>query len=82
VLLEWAAKERRVLVTIDTDFGGLLFVEGLLHSGVVRLPDVLAGKRIELMAQVLGRYSRELEAGAVITVRRGRIRISRPTSQS
>jgi predicted nuclease of predicted toxin-antitoxin system len=77
-LLEWAAAEGRVLVTIDTDFGELLFVEGVSHCGLVRLPDVPPNRRIELMAQVLKQYSQELEAAAIITVRGGRIRISRP----
>lgn len=78
-LLEWAATEERVLVTIDTDFGELLFVEQAPHCGLVRLPDVPAGKRIALMAQVLERYARELEARAIITVRGGRIRVSKST---
>ena len=28
VLLEWAAQESRILITIDTDFGQLVFLEG------------------------------------------------------
>ena len=80
VLLEWAAREERILVTIDTDFGELVFREGSPHCGVVRLPDVPAGRRIDLMAQVLDRYGQELEAATIITVRGGRIRISRPPS--
>jgi predicted nuclease of predicted toxin-antitoxin system len=28
VLLEWAEQESRVLITIDTDFGQLVFLEG------------------------------------------------------
>jgi predicted nuclease of predicted toxin-antitoxin system len=77
-LLELAAGEGRVLVTIDTDFGALVFVEGMPHCGVVRLPDVMADARIALMQQVLERHSPEVETGAIITVRGGRIRISQP----
>ena len=29
VLLDWAAKETRILVTIDTDFGQLIYLENL-----------------------------------------------------
>lgn len=76
-LLAWAAAEERVLVTIDTDFGALLFVEQLPHAGLIRLPDVPATKRIELIGQVLERYTHELESGAIITIRGGRIRVSR-----
>ena len=39
ILLAWAVQESRILITIDTDFGHLVFVESLPHSGLVRLPD-------------------------------------------
>ena len=77
-LLERAAAEGRVLVTIDTDFGELVYVQAVPHAGMVRLPDVPAEERIALMAQVLERHHEALEVRAIITVRRGRIRISRP----
>lgn len=77
-LLGWAAQEGRVLVTIDADFGALIFRESEPHGGVVRLPDVLATRRIELMAQVIEQYGESLDAGAIITVRGTRIRVSRP----
>ena len=79
-ILEWAANEKRALVTIDTDFGKLIFFEVLSHCGLVRLPDVPATDRIALMKQVLERYEQELEEGAIITVRSGRIRVSRSPS--
>ena len=44
-LLDWAAKETRILVTIDTDFGELIYLENLSHAGLVRLPDVPARER-------------------------------------
>lgn len=61
MLLEWATREGRILITIDTDFGELLFVEQKAHCGLVRLPDVPASERISLMTQVIERYPRELE---------------------
>jgi len=52
------------------------------HCGLVRLPDVPAGQRVRIMADLLSRFSRELQEQAVITVSGGRIRISgvRPAS--
>jgi hypothetical protein len=41
------------------------------------LPDVPAAKRIELLADVLRRHGEELSSHRVITVKNGRIRISR-----
>jgi len=67
----------RVLVTMDKDFGRLVFLEKSGHCGLVRLPDVPAAQRIGLMGQVLLRHPGDLSEKAVITVRGGRIRISR-----
>ena len=80
-LLDLATAEHRVLVTIDTDFGKLLFVERAVHSGLVRLPDVLSDRRIELMQEVLIKHEDQLKAGAIITVRGNRIRISHGPEQ-
>ena len=79
-LLERAAAEGRILVTIDTDFGALVYVEEVPHAGLVRLPDVPAERRIALMAEVFERHQHALETQAIITIRSGRIRISRPPS--
>ncbi|OGQ89586.1 MAG: hypothetical protein A2289_20375 [Deltaproteobacteria bacterium RIFOXYA12_FULL_58_15] len=76
-LLEQAAKDKRVLVTIDSDFGELIHLHDMPHSGLVRLPDVPASQRIGLMQQVLDKHETALEAGAIVTVGRGRLRISR-----
>lgn len=76
-LLHVAAKEGRILVTIDSDFGTLVFLLGADHAGIVRLPDLPARARIALMADLLARHGPDL-AGAIVTVRGGRIRISPP----
>jgi len=76
-LLQWAATEGRVLVTMDKDFGEFLFVEKASHCGLIRLPDVPSQQRILLMEQLLAEHKRELSEHAIVTVRGGRIRISR-----
>jgi predicted nuclease of predicted toxin-antitoxin system len=76
-LLEWAAKETRILVTIDTDFGELIFLDNLPHAGLVRLPDVPNHQRLLVMQDLITRYKSDLENAAIITVRSGRIRISK-----
>ena len=77
VLLEWAANETRILVTIDTDFGELIFLENLPHAGLVRLPDVPTHQRLLVMQDLITRYKSDLENAAIVTVRSGRIRISK-----
>jgi predicted nuclease of predicted toxin-antitoxin system len=77
-LLERAVSERRILITIDKDFGRLVYQGGEEHCGVVRLPDVRRNVRIDLMKIIIKRYASQLDKGAIITVRGDRIRISLP----
>jgi predicted nuclease of predicted toxin-antitoxin system len=80
-LLGWAVREQRIIVTIDSDFGLLVFHRNEPHTGIVRLPDVPAARRIALMAQLINRYADELADGAILTVGTERVRIT-PSSAS
>ena len=79
-LLRLAADEGRVLVTIYTDFGTLVYLSGAAHAGIIRLPDVPAARRIALMEQILTSKTETEIAGAIITASDSRIRFSRPAS--
>jgi predicted nuclease of predicted toxin-antitoxin system len=81
-LLDWAAKETRIRITIDTDFGELIYLENLSHAGLVRLPDVPMRERQLITQDLLTRYETELQETAIITVRGGRIRISKGPQQN
>ena len=80
-LLQIAAEEGRILVTIDSDFGTLVYLLGAAHAGIIRLPDVPAAGRIALMADLLERHGPQLP-GSIVTIRGDRIRISHPTARS
>ena len=73
-----AAAEGRILITIDRDFGKLVYVGRTSHAGLVRLPDVPTRNRIALMADVLQEHRDALEGQALVTIRGGRIRITQP----
>lgn len=75
-LLELAESENRVLITIDKDFGELIFLHGVSHAGLIRLPDIRMPQRIEIVEEIIAIYGPELEERAVITVQGRRIRIS------
>ena len=77
-LLERAAVEGRILVTIDNDFGRLVHLGRTSHAGLVRLPDVPVPDRIVLMAEVLAKHREALKEHAFVTIRGGRIRITHP----
>jgi hypothetical protein len=55
----------------------LVYLLGEPHAGIIRLPDVPPIERIRLMADLRARHASDL-AGAMITIRADRIRISRP----
>ena len=76
-LLEKAGSEGRILITIDTDFRKLIHLHRVSHAGLIRLPDVPAEQRINITAELIEYHGDALEARAVITVRDGRLRISR-----
>ena len=80
VLLRLAEAQDRILITIDTDFGELIYLHDVPHAGLIRLPDVPAAQRIELMAEVISRHQQALDTHAIVTIRGGRIRVSRPPS--
>ena len=67
-----------MLITIDAGFGELIYLRGAAHAGLIRLPDVSAQRRIELVAEVLYRHSQALELRAIVTVRGDRSRVSDP----
>ena len=77
VLLDHAARATRILVTIDTDFGKLIHLHNVPHTGLVRLPDVPGPRRIALIDGLIQHHEEALEAGTVVTIRGERIRISR-----
>ena len=77
-LLELAAAQNRVMLTIDSDFGELIYRHHAAHAGLIRLPDVLTPQRIALVAEVINRHRQELERRAIITIRGGRIRVAPP----
>ena len=79
-LLEIASEQRRTLITIDTDFGQLVYLDRVSHSGIIRLPDVPSERRIKLMEAVLREHSQDLDAGAIITIRGERVRVSKSPS--
>jgi predicted nuclease of predicted toxin-antitoxin system len=77
-ILARAGEERRVLVTLDKDFGELAIVRGTRHTGIVRIVGLAARDQAAACLQVMARHGGLLEAGAIVTVEPGRIRVRPP----
>ena len=74
-ILDRAYQEKRILVTLDKDFGELAIVHNLPHSGIIRLVNLSARRQAEICTRVLNKYVEELQAGAIITAELDRVRI-------
>ena len=68
--MELAEAEDRVLTTIDADFGELIYLHDVSHAGLIRLPDVPAEQRIQLMAEIITRHQQALETHSIVTITR------------
>jgi predicted nuclease of predicted toxin-antitoxin system len=77
-ILKRAHDEARILVTLDKDFGELVIVHGHSHSGIVRIVNISARQQARTIDRVVKLYGNELQAGAVVTVEAGRVRIRPP----
>lgn len=74
-ILARAYSERRILVTLDKDFGELAIVQEVKHCGIVRLVNIAATRQGAVTAAVLARYGEELLAGAIVTASETHVRI-------
>jgi predicted nuclease of predicted toxin-antitoxin system len=80
-ILEIARKERRILVTLDKDFGELAIVYDKPHHGIVRLVNLGAREQAKVCLRVLNLYGEELLDGAIVTAELGRLRIRPPSRE-
>ena len=76
-ILETALRDKCVLITADKDFGELVFLQGLPHPGLVRLPQVRPSAQASLLLNLLDRHQADLEKGALITIQGAKIRVRR-----
>lgn len=80
VLFEFAAREGRILLSEDTDFGTLLALRKSARPSVIlfrRVPDRGAASLLRLLLANLSTVEAELMAGAVVVFGSNRIRVRR-----
>jgi predicted nuclease of predicted toxin-antitoxin system len=61
-ILAWAVQEQRIVITINKDFGELVFRSGQAHRGVIlfRLRDENAANQVQLLAAAVSQYASHL----------------------
>ena len=79
-ILNWAVRDRRIIVTTDNDFEEMIWRQGKSHCGVLRLENIPRFERIILLNDVLDRHAKDLEAGAIVIALKAKFRVRRPLS--
>ena len=77
-ILRSAAKEERILLTADSDFGALLALGSLASPSVLLLRSadhLRPSEQAELIAANLPQIAEDLEKGAIVSLTRNRLRI-------
>jgi predicted nuclease of predicted toxin-antitoxin system len=75
-ILAWAVVEGRLVVTMDKDFGELVYRSGRPHAGVLllRLEDARAAERVRIVEAVFAGFGDQLP-GRFAVYQDGRLRI-------
>jgi predicted nuclease of predicted toxin-antitoxin system len=75
-ILALAVSEQRLVVTMDKDFGELVYRSGQPHAGVLllRLDDARSDEKVSVIAEIFTKYGDQLE-GRFSVYHEGRLRI-------
>jgi predicted nuclease of predicted toxin-antitoxin system len=76
-ILEFARKDRRVVITLDADFHAIIAVENAVSPSVVRIrQEGLKGAQLaELIEKIWPKIQRQLDSGALVSVTENSIRV-------
>lgn len=77
-VLSVAHQEQRIILTMDTDFGDLVYHSQQPHAGVLllRMPGANRDERIRVVQEIVSRYGDQLPNHCCV-YRQGRLRIRR-----
>ena len=74
-IINLAVEQGRVLVTLDKDFGELIFVKLMFHCGLIRLVNIPSLGQAKRCLEIINRYEVQLSKGAIITTTIDKIRV-------
>jgi len=75
-ILALAVQEQRIIVTMDTDFGELVYRSEQPHRGILllRMPGARRAEKVRVMEHILAQYADKL-AGHFCVYQKGRLRV-------
>jgi predicted nuclease of predicted toxin-antitoxin system len=79
-ILQWAWREKPIIMTTDQDFEEMIWREKKQHYGILRLENLPRVERLSLLEYVLNHHSQDLALGAIVIASSRIIRIRKPVS--
>ena len=75
-ILYLAAEEQRIVITMDKDFGELVYRDGLSHAGVVlfRMEDATGLEKASVLINLLAQHANKMQ-GHFCVYQNGRLRV-------
>ena len=75
-ILQMAVDESRIVITMDKDFGEMVYRAGQAHAGVLllRLDEAASEEKVHVVAQIIQSHGEKLE-GRFSVYQSGRLRI-------
>ncbi len=75
-ILDWAVSESRLVVTMDTDFGELVYRSGQAHAGVLllRLESARTAEKVAVVTDIFTNHAGDLP-GSFSVYHRGCLRV-------
>jgi predicted nuclease of predicted toxin-antitoxin system len=74
-VLQWALREKCILITTDQDFEEMIWRENKQHEGLLRLENLPRVERLSLLEYVLNHHMEDLASGAIVIASSRKIRI-------
>lgn len=76
-ILRWALAEKRIIVTTDSDFDQMIWLQRREHCGVLRLENLPRLERMALFKEALADHLQILIEGSIVIATQRKIRIRR-----
>ena len=75
-ILDWAVRERGILVTMDRDFGSLVYSSGMAHAGVLlrRMEDATGSEKAVAAVAIVTGHEGAI-AGSFAVYQNGQLRL-------
>jgi predicted nuclease of predicted toxin-antitoxin system len=75
-ILALACREQRIILTMDTDFGELVYSSRQPHAGILllRMPGASRAEKLQVVQEIVERYGDQLP-GHFCVYRQGRLRV-------